>query len=164
LRARIGKPSEARAAVASALAIQHALEKAQPGDIRMRRDLAFAHAACGRLARELGRFLDAASSHRRAIAIEERLPAASPSDYFNLASYRAALAGKASHDGSGVAATEGESEAARAMQGLRQAIAVGYNNLGEVRSEINLDSLRSRPDFRILLLDAVKPANPFAKP
>ena len=86
----------------------------------------------------------------------------SPIDHYNLASYRASLAGLTSHADSTISIEEGGSQAEQAMQGLRQAVAAGYHNLGELRTDTNLDSLRSHADFRLLLMDVAMPADPFA--
>jgi hypothetical protein len=45
---------------------------------------------------------------------------------------------------------------------LRRAVGVGYRNANEVRIESALDPLRSRDDFRLLMMDLVIPANPLA--
>jgi hypothetical protein len=58
----------------------------------------------------------------------------------------------------------GESQAVRAIEGLDNAIAVGYYNLRELRTDANLDALRPRPDFRLLLMDVGMPARPFDRP
>jgi hypothetical protein len=69
------------------------------------------------------------------------------------------LAGKA---GSGVSAAEGDEEAARAMALVRMAVAMGYGNDDAYRTEDALDPLRTRDDFRLLLMDLAFPAEPFA--
>jgi hypothetical protein len=73
------------------------------------------------------------------------------------------LAGLAAKPGSGVTATEGRAEADRAMEWLRQAIAAGYRKLAYLRTDTDLESLRSRPDFQLLLMDLGFPDDPFAR-
>ena len=63
---------------------------------------------------------------------------------------------------SGVTPSEGSEAATRAIGWLRRAVGVGYRNANEVRIESALDPLRSRDDFRLLLLDLAFPAEPFA--
>ena len=46
-----------------------------------------------------------------------------------------------------------EDYAARAVDGLRQAIAKGYNDIDSMRKDKDLDSLRKRADFKQLLAD-----------
>jgi serine/threonine protein kinase len=50
----------------------------------------------------------------------------------------------------------------KAVGTLRRAIAAGYKNVGLVRSDPDLDSIRSHPVYQSLILDMVFPANPFA--
>jgi len=84
-------------------------------------------------------------------------------DLFETACCHAALAGLAGRAGSGVLAAEGEIEAARAMEWLRRAVAMGYRNVNEIRIESALDRLRSRDDFRLMMMDVAFPAEPFAR-
>jgi hypothetical protein len=70
------------------------------------------------------------------------------------------MAGRA---GAGVSAALGKQEAAEAMRLLKPAVAMGYRNSYLFRTESALDSLRGRPDFRLLLLDLSMPAEPFAR-
>jgi hypothetical protein len=46
---------------------------------------------------------------------------------------------------------------------LRRAIDGGYREVGLIRVEPELDPLRSRDDFRVLLLDLAFPADPFPR-
>jgi hypothetical protein len=48
----------------------------------------------------------------------------------------------------------------RAMTTLRRAVAAGYRNIANMRTDTDLDALRSREDFRKLLadLEAAPPA------
>jgi hypothetical protein len=48
------------------------------------------------------------------------------------------------------------------MAALRRSVAAGYRNLPSLRADPDLDPLRSRLDFRMLLLDAAFPDDPFA--
>jgi hypothetical protein len=45
---------------------------------------------------------------------------------------------------------------------LKKAVAMGYRNPDALRAEPALDSLRGRPDFRLLLMDLAFPAEPIA--
>ena len=49
------------------------------------------------------------------------------------------------------------------MAFLQKALSTGYRDLAEFRTETALDPLRDRPDFRLLILDAAFPAEPFAR-
>jgi hypothetical protein len=72
----------------------------------------------------------------------------------------ACLAGVA---GSTVSAAEGLSEADAAMGLIRKALEMGYRDLAEIRPEPALESLRSRPDFQLLIMDLGMPVDPFAQ-
>ena len=50
----------------------------------------------------------------------------------------------------------------QAMATLRRSVAAGYRDLLSLRTDPDLDPLRSRQDFRMLLLDAAFPDDPFA--
>ena len=54
--------------------------------------------------------------------------------------------------------------AAGAVAMLRQALADGFHDAGELRGESLFDPLRSDPGFRTLLADLEFPAEPFAQP
>jgi hypothetical protein len=97
------------------------------------------------------------------VAILERLSILEPIDYYNLACFNATLAGIASEPRSGMTAAEGRPAAARAMQWLHRAVARGYRNVALMRRDRDLDPLRSRPDFQLLLMDLAFPDAPFAR-
>jgi hypothetical protein len=48
------------------------------------------------------------------------------------------------------------------MEWLRRAAAMGYRTLHSYRTEDSLDPLRSRDDFKLLMMDVAMPAAPFA--
>ncbi len=106
--------------------------------------------------RALGDPGSAASDSRRALGLCDKLP---PSlwNLFETACCHAALAGLAGRAGSGVSSAEGEIEATRAMGWLHRAVAMGYRNSNEIRIESALDPIRSRPDFKDLMLDVAFP-------
>jgi hypothetical protein len=73
-----------------------------------------------------------------------------------------ASASTAGRKGSGTRVGDGETEASEAIDLLRRAITGGYRNAHEMARETSLDPLRKRSDFRLLLLDAAMPTEPFA--
>jgi serine/threonine-protein kinase len=111
---------------------------------------------------DLGDPAGAAVDGRRALSLCEGLSLESVWVLSEAACCHATLAGLAGKAGSGVSVAEGEAEAARAMGSLRRAIAMGYRNAVELRIESALDSLRSREDFQLLMMDVAFPAEPFA--
>ncbi len=68
--------------------------------------------------------------------------------------------GLARRDRSGVLAAEEEAEAARAMECLRRAFAVGSRYAHEIQIETALDPLRNRDDFRKLVAESEKNSPP----
>jgi hypothetical protein len=72
------------------------------------------------------------------------------------------MADLAAAPGSGVSATEAASAAETAMALLHKAVATGYCQADAFRTDDALDPLRSRDDFRLLIMDLTLPADPFA--
>jgi len=97
------------------------------------------------------------------MALYEGLPSRSGEEWFEMACCHAALAGAAGRERSGIPAGDGESEAGKATTLLRKAVAVGYRNTDAMTKESDLDPLRNRPDFKLLMLDLAFPADPFAR-
>jgi tetratricopeptide (TPR) repeat protein len=66
------------------------------------------------------------------------------------------------HDKSATGAQEADFEADLAIRWLKQAIAAGYQDVAGIKKQSDLDSLRSREDFKKLVaeLDAKKPKMP----
>ena len=73
------------------------------------------------------------------------------------------MAGLALRPDSGVSAVEGRAEADRAMTWFRRTIDGGYRPPTQVLAEPVLNPLRSRPDFRLLVMDLAFPKDPFAR-
>ena len=48
------------------------------------------------------------------------------------------------------------------MDTLRRAVAAGYRSVDWIRRDPDLDPLRSRPDFQLLMLDLDFPDDPLA--
>jgi eukaryotic-like serine/threonine-protein kinase len=74
------------------------------------------------------------------------------------------LSGVAAEAGSGLTAAEGRAEAERAIAGVRRAFDAGYSNLDWVKNGApDVKTLRSRPDFQLLMMDLAFPKTPFAQ-
>jgi tetratricopeptide (TPR) repeat protein len=157
---RLGRPAEARDGCDRAIAIREALFQQE---VPWHRSLlAWSYRYRGLARRDLGDFAGAAADARQAIALWEGLPSRTGREWFQTACARAALAGLAGPDGSGISAAEGISEADAAMASLRRAVAMGFGSPDILRSE-DLDPLRDREDFRLLMMDLAMPADPFAR-
>jgi hypothetical protein len=161
---RLGRPAEARDHGERAVAAREALVQAEPETRRYRVGLAENCLNRGLARRDWGDPAGATADLRRALGVYDALPTRNGEEWFLSACSHAALAGLSGQAGSGVSAVEGEEEAARAMGALHEAVGKGYRNAGAYRNEDALDALRDRPDFRLLLMDLVMPAQPFAAP
>jgi hypothetical protein len=109
-----------------------------------------------------GRPAVAVTSIRRAIVYLEALLTRSATDIYNLAGCQSLLSGLATHPGSGLSEADGRARADRAIVSLPHALDDGFNDCELIRVDTDLDPLRGREDFRLLLLDLAMPADPFA--
>ncbi len=91
-----------------------------------------------------------------------RLANPSLEDLYRLSCSHALLSGVADRPGSGLSAAEGRVEADAAMVALRRAVDGGWQDVSGARHDSDLDPIRSRPDFRLLMLDLEFPTDPFA--
>ena len=73
-----------------------------------------------------------------------------------------ALAGLGGREASGLSAAEGEAQAQEAMTWLRQAADADYGDYRSWQADADLDPLRTRPDFQLLMMDVAMPHEPFA--
>jgi serine/threonine-protein kinase len=159
---RMDRPSEALASNERARAILQTLVAANPTVALYQTYLSFSLSETGKLRQVEGRAAEAAEFHRKAAAVLERLPMLGAEDLYNLACYHAMRAGAAARPKSGLSTAEGQAETDQAMTWLRKAVAAGYRSLAFLKTDPDLDPLRSRPDFQLLLLDLAMPADPFA--
>jgi hypothetical protein len=145
------------------LAIRRSLADGNPAITELGSDLAQVLMARGRVSREMGQPAAAFDLLQRAAAILDGLPTPSAGDHCRQACCHALLAGITPIPGSGMTAAKGRVEADVATESLLRAIAAGLRNTGSMRINTDLDSIRSRPDFRLLMMDLAIPAKPFAK-
>jgi tetratricopeptide (TPR) repeat protein len=160
--ARTGQPAEALGAWGRARAIGQALVQAHPDVVEYRAVLADVLCRIGEQRRADGRPAEAADVLRSSIAQWEHISTLAAERQYRLACAHALLSALGAWEGSGVAPEEARAEADRAMTWLRQAVAAGYRNRAELERATELDSLRTRPDFPLLLMDFALPADPFA--
>src|SRR5262249_49521210 len=114
----------------------------------------------GLVRRDSGDRAGASADTRRALEALEALPSRSGEGWFAAACCRATLARLAGRAGSRELIDAREREAAGALEGLRRAIDLGYRDLAAFRTEPALEPLRSRDDFRALMMDLAFPPNP----
>jgi hypothetical protein len=137
--------------------------EADPSVRKYQRILATCLGEMGGIHRAAGRHSEAAKATREAMAIRQRLSILEPIDCYNLACSYADLVGIAALPGSGMTAAEGRAAAEQAMQWLHRAVARGYRNVDVMQRDPDLVPLRSRPDFRLLIMDLEFPDDPFAR-
>jgi serine/threonine-protein kinase len=160
-----GHPAEALASYQRARAILERLAQTYPTLTLFQNRLAMSHSYIGLVRRRAGRPAEAAAEFRRAVAIMERLSALQPDGFnlYNLACFRALLSGIAAEPGSGLTSREVSSLGEQAVLALHKAVEAGFRNVGLMRRDTDLDALRGRPDFQMLLLDLAFPEKPFAR-
>ena len=162
LARRLGRPAEARDRDDQSIALRERLIREEPTSTTYRGSLAFSLRRRGLARRDLGDPAGSAADVRRALELFDGLPYRQGEQWFETACCHATLAGLAGLDGAGVSAAEGEAAAAQAMGLLRKAVDMSYRGGATYRTEDALDPLRNRPDFRLLMMDLVVPAKPFA--
>jgi eukaryotic-like serine/threonine-protein kinase len=160
---RSGRLSEALAACDRSLAVRTPLAAAHPEVPSYGAGLGETYLRLGQVRYDMADPAGAADAWKRACANYERSNSLSGEQTFFQACCHAGLAGLAGRPGSGVSATQGADEAGKAMAVVRRAIAMGYRNPDTYQTEVALDTLRNRPDFRALLMDLMMPTEPFAR-
>jgi eukaryotic-like serine/threonine-protein kinase len=158
-----GRPAEAKRGYEQAIALLEQQVQQNPTDAEHRYFLASSIRRRALTLADLGDPVGAAADARRALVLCDGPGSSSAEEVVELACCHAALAGLAGRARSGVSAAEGEEEARASIELLRRAIAIGYRNGNELRIESALDPLRSRDDFRLLMMDLTMPADPFAR-
>ena len=95
----------------------------------------------------------------------ERLSVLQPDGYnlYNLACFRSLLSGVGAQPGSGLTAADVDRLGDLAVQSLRQAAAAGSEDVAFMRRDTDLDPLRARADFQLLLMDLTFPDEPLAR-
>jgi serine/threonine-protein kinase len=159
---RLDRPAEALASCQKALAIMQALIEVSPSSADYQNELFISLVMMGHLQAKWGRAADAAETYRKLLTFLERLPAQHYGIQYNLGCAHALLAGVASRPGSGLSAADEQAEADVAMSWLRKAVSSGFIGLATLRTDPDLDALRIRSDFQLLLMDLAMPADPFA--
>ena len=156
-----GRTSEARDVYDRAIALRERLIKDHPTSPAFRGGLAFSLRRRGLVRRDLGDPAGAAADVRLALVIYDGLATRSREEWFEIACCHAAAASLAGTVGSGISANEAASESNAAIASLNKAVALGYRLADVARSEPALETLRSRPDLRLLMMDLAFPLEPF---
>jgi serine/threonine protein kinase/tetratricopeptide (TPR) repeat protein len=127
--------------------------------------LALNHSLVGLARHRAGRPAEAAAELRRAVIIMEHISDLQPSAYdlYNLACFRSLLAGIAQDPRSGLTDADSRNLGKQAVSTLRRAFDAGLSDVAFMRRDDDLDPLRPRADFQMLLMDVVFPREPFAR-
>jgi tetratricopeptide (TPR) repeat protein len=160
-----GRPDQALTSFELARALLQKLVAANPRHALFQFRLAMSHSYVGMARRRAGRPAEAAAELGRAVAIMERLCDLQPDGYnlYNLACFRSQLSGIAVQPGSGLTAVDAGSLGEQAVATLRRAVAAGLGDIAFMRRDPDLDPLRSRADFQLLMMDLAFPDEPFAR-
>lgn len=153
---RTGRTSEAIPKLRHALELHEALARAKPASVSQRSALSNALPGVGRAEAAAGRPAEALAAFDRAVEVDRSLAETYPVSRYNLACSLALMIPDASPE-------RREDLVRRGVEAFQQARAAGYANVTSIKTDADLDPLRSRPEFRDLLLDAVFPADPFAR-
>jgi serine/threonine-protein kinase len=165
LKRVLGRAEEAAAAYEQARAIQEELVRSHRGITFYRDNLAYIYRGLGRLQAQTGRVAEARRSFAAARAIDEERADTLPLSRYNLACDLALtipLIGRDAGASIQAAAAERRRIADEAMRALRLSLAAGYP-AAVPRDDPDLDPLRQRPDFQLLMMDGAFPADPFAR-
>jgi serine/threonine-protein kinase len=158
-----GQPAEARASYEGALAIVERVIKAQPAFANYSQIFSVSGLkGLGATQQNAGQVADAVTSWRRAVASDEWARSSHGETLYYLAGCHARLGGIAGTAGSGLSAADGAAELDRAMVVLSRAVAAGSRNVTWMKRDPDLDSLRPRSDFQLLMMDLAMPSDPFA--
>ena len=168
-RARWHKPSEALASFEKALpwfdkamAFQRKTLEADPSTNLNLSSLAETARRRAVVYRRCGRVAEAVADFRFSADLLGRMANPSDGDLYSLTCTLSLLSDVADRSGSGLSAAEGRVEANAAMVALRRAVDAGWRDVSGARNDPDLDAIRSRPDFRLLMMDLAMPADPFS--
>jgi serine/threonine-protein kinase len=163
LQGTMGKPAEAIASFAAALAIRRKMVDVEPSTASHRSNLAATLRRRGIALHRCGRPADALQDFRQSIAILQALVEPTPGDYYDMGRAYSLISGAAALGGSGLTAADGRAAAIAAMAALERSVAAGWRDLSLMRVDTDLESIRSRSDFQLLMRDMAFPADPFAR-
>jgi eukaryotic-like serine/threonine-protein kinase len=166
LFAQLGSQSDALPPTQRAAALQEQLVHNFPEVVEYRFGLASTLGALGSLQYQAGKQDEALRSLRRALEMSATVPIVQPGALYNLACAHA-LCGTLIDGGHRALApaerAERDSHCDQAMDALRRALAAGFAGVAWISQDPDLELLRSRQDFRMLTMDLVFPADPFAR-
>ncbi len=158
-----GRPAQSIKSFERALAIYQALAGANPAIAEFRSNLALCHINIGQLKRQTGRPAEALRSFREALALKESVPQPGAAGLYDLACLLSQMSAIADAADSRAPSDGKRAMADRAMRALRAAVAAGFRDRKHIEKDSDLDPVRARADFQLLMLDLSFPADPFAR-
>jgi len=162
LLATTGQASETLPWLDKALAIQRKLVETEPSQQQYRMYLGDGLRHRGIVLQKCGRPAEAVLAFRDAIDVLEGLANPSPGDLYDIACCQSLLCGAAIEAGSGLTLAAARAEADKAIERLRRVISAGWSQAALMRFDTDLDPIRSRQDFQLLVMDLGWPADSFA--
>ncbi len=157
-----GKYHEAGKSAELARDIWQRLADENPDDSHFQYNLATSYCNIGNSLAKTGKPAEAMAEYRKSIEILERHPTQDHQVSYQHTCTYALIGDLAAIPGSGVSLNEGQAAHSEAMRRLHQAVEAGYHDIAQLRTDRDLDSLRGRADFQLLMLDLAFPAEPFA--
>jgi tetratricopeptide (TPR) repeat protein len=161
--AAMGSVTEALSCFDEAIAIERQLIAADPSTPTNRSELASTLRGHGIAMEQMGQIAKSVSDYRQAIASMHEIEKPTDWDRYNMACYQSLLSGALSKMGAEPAAAESRAAADQAIISLLSAIGAGWRDFAKLKTDTDIDPIRSRPDFQPILLDAGFPLNPFAR-
>jgi tetratricopeptide (TPR) repeat protein len=160
LQADLGRYAEAEQSARASINLFEALAREVPSSSEFRIKAGWGYTVLGKTHLKRGSRGEALAMFRKAAAILETSDDAQ--NLYNLACCFA-LASSVADPAAGPATSDRQRlDVERAVATIGRAIAKGFADTNILRTDPDLDSLRSWPDFRALMMDLVFPADPFA--
>jgi tetratricopeptide (TPR) repeat protein len=160
---RMGRHAEALEPLARARAAWAAYLAKNPDDSLARNAAALNLARLAAARQHAGQPGQAAALFREVVARLDTRTDLKPFDLYAMACCRSLLSGLPLAPGSELNAADLRGQADAAMVLLRRAAEAGRLVPGKLRVDTDLDPLRGRDDFRLLMMDLALPAEPFAQ-
>jgi serine/threonine-protein kinase len=160
----LGRPREALNSLGRAVALFERLVADHPGVVSYKEDSAFTQLQIAKAQKGLGRPTEQRRALERASGFYQRLSTGTA--LYNLGCVESRLSDPALSDHAARKAVGGvdrEAHADRAIVALRRAVAAGFRDVAVWRRDPDLNPLRSRPDFQLLMMDLEFPDDPFTR-
>ncbi len=161
----LGRRPEAIVAAGRCQELGAALARTNPGPPRVAILEVFSNVLLARMLARSGRRDEVPAPVERAQATLRKLEHRTDltaNILYNIACSHAVLSGLASLPGSRVSVDSIRAETDQAMEMLRRATVAGFRDSELIRQDPDLEPLRPRADFQVLLMDLAFPVDPFA--